>query len=63
MTIRLAATVLVAADLEASSCFWQQLLGGTVERRERRHIVRYGDGRLLLAIQFAPDHVALLTYL
>jgi catechol-2,3-dioxygenase len=56
MAIRLAAVVLDAADLEAESRFWQRLLGGNLERKERHHILRV-EGSPVLAIQLAPEHV------
>jgi predicted enzyme related to lactoylglutathione lyase len=56
MAITLAAVVLDAADLETESRFWQQLLGGSLEKKERHHILRI-QGSPIVAIQLAPDHV------
>lgn len=56
MAITLAAVVLDAADLESESRFWQQLLGGDLEKTESHHILRI-HGSPVLAIQLAPDHV------
>ena len=45
-----------AADLEASSSFWAQLLDGTVTRRDEDwHAIEVG-GDFTLAIQLDPDH-------
>lgn len=56
MAITLAAVVLDAAELEAESRFWHHLLGGSLERKERHHILRV-HGSPVLAIQLAPGHV------
>jgi hypothetical protein len=48
--------VLDAADLDAMSSFWAQLLDGQVEREEDWHNVVV-DGEWRLGIQYAPDHV------
>jgi predicted enzyme related to lactoylglutathione lyase len=56
MAITLAAVVLDAADLETESRFWQQLLGGSLEKKERHHILRI-LGSPIFAIQLAPDHL------
>lgn len=48
--------VLDAADLDAVSSFWAQLLDGTVETDENWHNVVV-DGEWRLGIQYAPDHV------
>ncbi|MFC7406702.1 VOC family protein [Georgenia alba] len=48
--------VLDAADLDAVSRFWADVLGGTVEADDDWHTVRV-DGEARLAVQLAPDHV------
>ncbi|MFZ0666830.1 MAG: VOC family protein [Acidimicrobiales bacterium] len=56
MNISKQIVVFDAADLGASSKFWADLLGGTVEAEDDWHTV-YVDGRPRLAIQLAPQHV------
>jgi len=56
MAITLGAIVLDAADLETESRFWQRLLGGSVVKKERHHIVE-SDGAPIVAVQLAPEHV------
>lgn len=57
MTIELAAIIIDAADLNAESHFWHQLLGGTLTRTPTHHFLQ-ADGRAALVIQLAPDHRA-----
>ncbi len=49
--------VLDAADIAASSTFWARMLGGRVFTGETFHCVLDADGRWLLGVQYAPDHV------
>lgn len=49
--------VLDAADIDAVSSFWADLLDGTVSTDEDWHTV-YVDGQPRLAVQLAPDHVS-----
>ncbi|HSN10705.1 MAG TPA: VOC family protein [Propionibacteriaceae bacterium] len=48
--------VLDAPDLDAESTFWAAMYGGTVEKDWDWHDVRV-DGRTVLGIQLAPNHV------
>ncbi len=57
MKISRTIVVLDAADLDAVSSFWSQLLGGTVEADDDWHTI-YVDGDPRMGIQLAPDHVA-----
>ncbi len=45
-----------AADLGAESAFWAGVLGGTVDVDDGWHMV-YVDGKPLVGVQLAPDHV------
>lgn len=56
MHITLAAVILDTAELDVESTFWQGLLGGEVERRERHHLLRVA-GQPLIAFQLAENHV------
>ena len=49
--------VLDAADLNAVSSFWAELLGGTVDAEDDWHSI-YVDGEPRMGIQLAPDHVS-----
>lgn len=44
-----------AADLEAESSFWADILGGTVEKEDDWHSLMV-DGRADMGFQLAPDH-------
>lgn len=57
MEISQTVVVLDAADIEAVSAFWADLLGGTVSAHDDWHTV-YVDGQPRLAVQLAPDHVS-----
>lgn len=46
-----------AADITAESTFWSRLLGGIVEREDDWHKI-FVDGRPVIAVQLAPDHVS-----
>ena len=46
-----------AVDLNAESAFWAGMLGGRVFPDERWHSVIDADGRWVIGVQFAPDHV------
>lgn len=48
--------VLTAADLAAVSGFWAAMYGGTVQADDDWHDVIV-DGRTVLGVQLAPDHV------
>jgi hypothetical protein len=56
MEITRLTTVLDAADIGAVSSFWAGVLGGTVDADDDWHSVVV-DGRSVLAVQLAPDHV------
>jgi hypothetical protein len=45
-----------AADLSPESKFWGRVLGGTVKVYDRWHMV-FVDGKPVLGIQHAPDHI------
>ena len=45
-----------AADLNAESAFWAELLGGTVDTEDDWHSV-YVDGEPRIGVQLAPGHV------
>ncbi|MGD0063019.1 MAG: VOC family protein [Streptosporangiaceae bacterium] len=45
-----------AADLNAESTFWAEVLGGTVDTEDDWHGV-YVDGEPRLGVQLAPGHV------
>ncbi len=45
-----------ASDLGSESKFWSGVLGGTVNVYDRWHMV-FVDGKPVLGIQLAPDHV------
>jgi hypothetical protein len=49
--------VLDAADLTAESTFWAGMLGGRVVAEDRWHSVIDADGRWVIGVQLAPDHV------
>jgi hypothetical protein len=46
-----------AADLAAESAFWAGMLGGRVVTDDRWHSVIDADGRWVIGVQLAPDHV------
>jgi len=46
-----------AVDLDAESAFWAGMLGGRVFADERWHSVVDADGRWVIGVQLAPDHV------
>ena len=46
-----------AADLAAESAFWAGMLGGRVFIDDTFHSVFDADGRWVIGVQFAPDHV------
>jgi catechol 2,3-dioxygenase-like lactoylglutathione lyase family enzyme len=48
--------VLDAPDLAVESTFWAAVLGGTVDAEDDWHSV-YVEGRPVLGVQLAPDHV------
>ncbi len=47
-----------AADLTAESSFWAGLLDGQVLADDRFHCVFDAEGRWVIGVQLAPDHVA-----
>ena len=49
--------VLDAADLAAESAFWAGMLGGRVFPEDTWHTVFDADGRWVIGVQLAPDHV------
>jgi predicted enzyme related to lactoylglutathione lyase len=55
VTITLAAVILDAANLEDESQFWQRLLGGELNKKERHHILTVA-GSPVIAVQLAPNH-------
>ena len=57
MKIRRQVVVFDAPDLAAESGFWAELLGGTVDAEDDWHMVNV-DGRAVIGVQLAPDHVA-----
>ena len=46
-----------AADLAAESAFWAGMLGGRVFVDDTFHSVFDADGRWVIGVQFAPNHV------
>ena len=46
-----------AADLAAESGFWAGMLGGRVVADDTFHCVFDADGRWVIGVQLAPDHV------
>lgn len=46
-----------AADMAAESAFWAGMLGGRVVTDDTWHSVFDADGRWVIGVQFAPDHV------
>ena len=46
-----------AADLPAESAFWAGMLGGRVVAEDDWHSVVDADGRWVIGVQLAPDHV------
>lgn len=56
MKISRTLVVFDAADLDAESSFWADMLGGTVDADDDWHRVIV-DGDYRLAVQLAPDHV------
>ena len=54
--INLQVVVFDAADLNAESTFWAQLLGGTVDAEDDWHMV-FVNGEPKVGVQLAPDHV------
>jgi Glyoxalase-like domain len=46
-----------AADLTAESTFWAGMLGGRVVTDHRWHTVFDADGRWVIGVQLAPDHI------
>src|SRR4051794_38205095 len=46
-----------AADLEAESAFWAEMLRGRVLKDQRWHSVFDADGRWVVGVQLAPNHV------
>jgi hypothetical protein len=57
MEIRRRVVVFDAADLAAESSFWAGMLGGRVLEDDRWHSVVDADGRWVIGVQLAPDHV------
>ncbi len=57
MEISQTIVVLDAADIDAVSSFWADLLGGTVSAGDDWHTV-YVNVQPRLAVQLAPDHVS-----
>ncbi len=49
--------VLDAADIDTASTFWARLLGGRVFADDMFHCVLDGEGRWLIGVQLAPDHI------
>jgi predicted enzyme related to lactoylglutathione lyase len=56
MKIKRQILVFDTADLTASSTFWADLLGGTVDAEDTWHTVSV-DGEPRLGFQLAPNHV------
>lgn len=56
MSIRLGTIVFDTDDLEASSSFWAEVLGGTVDKDDDWHELTRHEGPNL-AFQLAPNHV------
>ncbi len=56
MDIRFQVVVLDAAELEPSSTFWADVVGGTVDVEDDWHMVMDGDGVPRIGIQLAPEH-------
>jgi hypothetical protein len=48
-----------AADLAAESAFWAGMFGGRVRVDSEWHSVIDADGRWVIGVQLAPDHVPL----
>jgi hypothetical protein len=46
-----------AADIDAESTFWAGIFDGYVFRDDSFHCVIDADGRWLVGVQLAPDHV------
>jgi predicted enzyme related to lactoylglutathione lyase len=57
MKINHRVVVFDAADLSAESSFWAALLGGVVDAEDDFHMV-FVDGKPIVGVQLAPDHVA-----
>ena len=57
MQINHRVVVFDAADLATESAFWAGVLGGTVDAEDAWHMVLV-DGRPVVGVQLAPDHVA-----
>jgi hypothetical protein len=57
MDIRRRVVVFDAADLAAESSFWAGMLGGRVVTDDQWHSVFDADGRWVIGVQLAPDHV------
>ncbi|MFT3854585.1 MAG: VOC family protein [Ilumatobacteraceae bacterium] len=59
LTMELMRRVVVfgAADLDAESSFWAHVLGGRVLADDGWHSVIDADGRWVIGVQLAPDHV------
>jgi predicted enzyme related to lactoylglutathione lyase len=56
MDITRTTIVLDAPDLDAESSFWAAMYGGTVDKDWDWHDIQV-DGRTVLGIQLAPNHV------
>jgi catechol 2,3-dioxygenase-like lactoylglutathione lyase family enzyme len=56
MKIKRQVIVFDAADLDAESAFWAEVLGGTVHADDDWHSVLV-DGEWRLGIQLAPNHI------
>ncbi len=47
-----------ASDLTTESSFWAGMFGGSVLPDDRWHSVFDGEGRWVIGVQLAPDHIA-----
>ena len=57
MEITRRVVVFDAADLAAESAFWASMLGGRVAADDDWHSVVDANGRWVIGVQLAPDHV------
>lgn len=58
MRIMRQVVVFDAADLDTESAFWAGMFDGRVFRDDGFHCVMDSDGRWVIGVQFAPDHVS-----
>ncbi|MFY1652853.1 VOC family protein [Solwaraspora sp. WMMB762] len=57
MKLKRRTIVFEAADIQAESTFWAELLSGSVEAKDTWHNV-WVDGDWHIAVQLAPEHVS-----